>query len=140
MTRDVKSAGFTLIEVLVVLTILALVIGIGIGAIPKRGGSVDVASATNAVAGALRVARARAIVSGRPVAFALSQSGRGYIVGSVERAVPPSIQLAMAGPPVISFEPDGGATGGAVRVTGTVRAALVRVDWLTGRVAVQDTP
>lgn len=132
-----KSGGFTLIEMLVVLAILGVAIGVAVGAMPRRGGGLDMANATDSVSGALRLARARAIASGQPVIFSVAAGGAGYLIGREERKLPPSIRIAMAGPPAISFGPDGSASGGIVRVVGVTRTALIQVDWLTGRVAMQ---
>jgi general secretion pathway protein H len=130
--------GFTLIEMLVVLAILAAVLGVVAGALPRHGGGLDLTGAADGVAGALRLARARAIALGRPVQFTLAEGGHAYAVDGGLHAVPPSILLAMAGPAAIRFGPDGDSSGGAVRVAGTARALLVQVDWITGRVAIAD--
>ena len=61
------AAGFTLMEILVVVVLLGLVLAIVVGAMPRRGGGVDLAGAAGDLAGALRLARARAIAFGRPV-------------------------------------------------------------------------
>ena len=124
MTSPSKpDSGFTLLEMLVVLAILGVVLAVAVGAMPRRGGTLDLANAADGVAGTLRLGRARAIALGRPVVFTPSQGGRGYALDGQQRALPPAVTLAMAGPAAISFSPDGGASGGAVRVASAVRAA-----------------
>jgi general secretion pathway protein H len=132
------DSGFTLLEMLVVLAILGAVLAVTVGAMPRRGGTLDLTNAADGVAGTLRLGRARAIASGRPVVFTPSQGGRGYALDGQQHVLPPAVTLAMTGPAAISFNPDGGASGGAVRVASAVRAMLVRVDWLTGRVLITE--
>ena len=132
--------GFTLLEMLVVLTILGAVLGVVAGALPKRGGTLDLTAAADGVAGALRTARARAIALGRPVLFRAVPDGRGYGVDGQNHAMPPAVQLAMAGPAIILFSPEGGSTGGVIRIASAVRAMQIRVDWLTGRVVLTEVP
>ena len=134
------QAGFTLIETIVVLVILGLALTIVAGFIPRRNTTLELASATDRVASTLRLARARAITQSRPVVVAASADGRALAVDGVAQAVPASVAVTMAGPPAIRFAPDGSASGGGVRVQGTGRARLVRVDWLTGRVSIADAP
>ncbi len=129
-----RAAGFTLLEMLVVLAILGVAMATAVGAMPRRGGGLDLADAAGRVADALRLARAQAIAQGRPVEFAIAADGRGWVVGGRAQGLPPSVTLARDG--AIRFDPEGGATGGAIRLRGAAQSVLVRVDWLTGRVSV----
>ena len=138
MTHHHRQAGFTLIEILVVLTVLGIVAGIAIGAFPQRGGRLDVAAAAVDVADALRLGRAQSIDFGTPVTFSLDSDGHGYLIGRQHRALPAAVMAAMAGPAEIRFDRLGGANGGAVRIVGRALMMLVRVDWLTGRVVVEE--
>jgi general secretion pathway protein H len=142
MTLPSKATvkGFTLIEMLVVLAILGAALAVTVAALPQRGGGVDLAAAADGVASALRLARARAVAAGHPVAFALAGDGRSYTVESRTQPAPPAVQFSMTGPTAIRFDPGGGSSGGGVRVTGPHRALEVRVDWLTGRVAIAEAP
>ena len=133
-----SGRGFTLIEILVVLVLLGLALGIVVGAMPRRGGGVDLAGAAGDLAGALRLARARAIAFGRPVQVAPTADGGGYAVDGQIRRLPPAIALALDGRAAIGFGPDGNATGGTLRLAGDGRVVLLRVDWLTGRVAIAE--
>jgi general secretion pathway protein H len=138
--RSSGAGGFTLIETLVVVVILALMLGIFAGFLPHRSDRLAVASAAQGVASALRLARADAIAAARPAVFAPLKDGTGYTVAGRATPLPPRITLTMAGPPVIRFAPDGSSSGGVVRVGGEVNVVEVKVDWLTGRVWMLDAP
>ncbi len=138
MTQSHRSAGFTLIEILVVLTVMGLVAGIAIAAFPQRGGRLDVVTAASDVADALRLGRAQSIDFGAPVIFSLDSDGHGFLLGRQHRSLPTTVTAAMAGPAVIRFDRLGTANGGVVRIVGRALAMLVRVDWLTGRVVVEE--
>ena len=128
--------GFTLLETIVVVVVLGLMLGILAGFVPRRPARLELANAADTVAATLRLARARAIASGRPVL--VQAGGHVLLVDGVARPLSGPAELAMAGPPVLRFAPDGSASGGAVRVAGQNRALLVTVEWLTGRVAIAD--
>jgi len=130
------GAGFTLLETIVVVVVLGLMLAILAGFTPHRSSRLDVANAADAVAGSLRLARARAIAEARPVMVQLA--GGALVVDGVARPLPGPVVVGMAGPPAIRFAPYGSASGGAIRVAAGARAALVGVDWLTGRVTVTD--
>lgn len=150
-SRAEPQGGFTLIEVLVVLAILGLTLGIIAARGPARSPALDARGAADQVARALRLARSQAIAGNHPVAFTLDVARHGFRVDDGPwRPLPPTLALDMtaaterAADPTqgrIVFDPDGGATGGRVRIA-TSAAALgagalsVGVDWLSGRVTV----
>lgn len=132
-----RPAGFTLLEVLVVLVILGVATGMVTASFPRRGGGMDLADATDGVAGALRLGRARSIAFDRAVSFAIDTDGRGYVLDGEHHSLPHGVLARMMGPGVIRFDPQGGGTGGAIAIGGDAGGGtIVRVDWLTGRVVV----
>lgn len=145
--RRAGDAGFTLIEVIVVLVILALSIGILASRGPPRSASLDARGAARLVEGGLRLARSEAIAGNRDVAFTLDVAQHRFRIGQrAWQALPGTLALKMdavaeRGPADagrIIFAPDGGSSGGRVRLAGGAVALVVGVDWLSGRVTVAD--
>lgn len=135
-------AGFTLIEVMVVMTVLALVAWVALPGFDRRHG-VTAAMAARRLVGGLAEARLAATASGHPVAFVVDLAARRFgVPGARDQGEIPddfsitlttaTDQLASATRGAITFFPDGGATGGRLRVDGRGDSATVTVDWLTG--------
>lgn len=139
------ESGFTLIEVLVVLVILALAMAVVVPAIGKGvGGSLD--DAARDVQLALRKARSEAVMAQRSTAVLLDVEAKKFRLERSARQVslPESIALnarvaeselkdGVAG---IRFFPDGSSTGGAFSLARGDSHMSVNVDWLTGRVSI----
>jgi general secretion pathway protein H len=131
-----RRAGFTLIEMVVVLTILGLALTIVAGFIPRRSTTLELATASEQVASILRLARARATTESRPVLVVTAPDGHRVMVDGAPRILPASVNVSMTGAAVIRFAPDGSASGGGIRVDRGGRARFVMIDWLTGRVRI----
>lgn len=135
-----SEAGFTAIELLVVLAGIAL---IGALALPWYSGAADTLrfrTAMRGVAADLRQARNAAVAGGAPVALAFDPAGHGYgVPGGRWIALPADVLLAWADGPLVrdagrlDFFADGSATGGTLRLDGPRQAAVVSIDALTGR-------
>jgi general secretion pathway protein H len=149
------GAGFTLIEMIVVLAVLGFVLGMVLSRGPQRSARLELDGAAREIAGALRGARARAIAQDRPVLVAIDAADHAYTVDGATHALPKQLPLklvangAVAAPgaapgggaarlAAISFLPDGSSSGGRVEIAGGARRVLIGVDWLTGRVSVAD--
>ena len=139
-----RAAGFTLIEVIVVLVILGLGLALLTTRGPLRSSALDLRAATGDITQALRLARARAIATDRQVVVALDPAGNAFRVGSGPAQTLPrgvvleatAVQGPAAGIAAFRFAPDGSASGGRITLTAGGRRAMVGVDWLTGRVSV----
>jgi general secretion pathway protein H len=132
--RARASAGFTLIEMLVVLAVLALVLGLVITHGPVRSHRLELDAAARRVAGALRLARSRAIAEERTIVFALDVGGY-----RLDRDAPTtwSSDVSSEGNRRVVFTPDGGSSGARIVLRDGDRAVAIGVDWLTGRVVVR---
>ncbi len=129
-----RDGGFTLLEMLVVLTILGLMVGLVVARGPARSAGLDSRLAANTLMGMLRAARSQAIATDRPVTV-LIDGGAGTVrIGS---AVPRPVGAVLV-PPVhpVVFAPDGTSNGGQIQVAAGTFRKLVAVDWVTGRVTI----
>jgi general secretion pathway protein H len=143
-----EEPGFTLIEMIVVLVVLGLVIGLVLGRGPMHSPALDARVAAREVAQVLRLARSRAIALDRPIAVSLDIAARAVrIEGSPYQALPRAVGVAatsltgaaIAGRVVaVLFSPDGSSSGARIVLGEGKFVRLVVVDWLTGRVSVDD--
>ena len=133
-----RSAGFTLVELLVVLAILAVAFAIVTPSATGALGAAGPASVTEDLAVALREARANSIVSTTPIRFTMDAAARRWKAGSRDGTWPGGVavqfQPAPQGGDAIIFYPDGTASGGRLFVGSGPSRRILAVDWLTGRV------
>ena len=135
-----SQQGFTLIEMIVVLVILALVAGIVMARGPSRSPTLEVKQAVAMVAQAMRGARAAAIAADRPIDVEIDTVQHSIRAGSAMLTLLPGgvgIEAAIPGQArrvAIRFAPDGSSSGGGVVLTEGAARMLVMVDGLTGRV------
>ena len=143
------ETGFTLIEVVVVLAVLALAAGMFALRGPPRSRALEIRAAAAEVAQALRLARSQAIARNASVRLVLDPGRSAWrLDGTAERALPPGIALAArtavaesAGRlNAIRFAPDGSSTGGSIELSDGRRTMRLGVDWLTGRVSLAELP
>lgn len=135
------APGFTLLEVLVVLSILGLVYLLALPALSGALAGPRLEREARLLVAALREARSTAIVGGREVRFRVDRGAWRY--HDRRGAVPEGMTLVLQAPPggndadgepAIRFFPDGGATGGRLTLGGAAGTRRIDVNWLTGRV------
>lgn len=136
--RPAGAAGFTLIEVLVVMVILGIVAGLVLARGPARSAGLDLHTQASQLAQALRGARGQAIATNRRVTFVLVPAQHSYRVGAgPQRLLMQPVAVSMAAG-AITFAPDGSASGGTITLSEGTARMRVGVDWLTGRVSIAD--
>jgi len=145
----VRGRGVTMIELLVVITIMGVVAAI---VVPRFGGGVsttELKGAARQVASGLRLARSEAMASRQERFVTIDLEHRRFMVGSDKRAhaLPRDVEIKLFTAQndlvddkvgAIRFYPDGGSNGGRVTIFAGERKFEVDVDWLTGRVAILD--
>jgi general secretion pathway protein H len=144
-----RAAGFSLVEMIVVLVILGLALALIVTRGPQRSHALEISAAASEVAETLRLARARAIASNRPMRVVVDTTEKTLTTeGGAARALPAAYAMAVqtiAGAAderraVIGFAPDGSSSGGRIALTLGPRRVWIDVDWLTGRVSIADAP
>jgi general secretion pathway protein H len=137
-----RTAGFTLLEMLVVLAILALVMGFAGPLLSAGTEGVRLETASNELAAALRLTRSAAIMQNSEATLMIDVDKR--VFGS--SAVPPrpfaaDIQAKLTYASGIHsapsdggfrFFPDGSSTGGDVTLSLRGKQVKLCIDWLTG--------
>lgn len=144
-----KSGGFTLLELIIVLAIGATIYALMLE-LPARGASTaDLKAAARSLASGLRQAQITAMATREDASLTLDLDAREFrVAGDKEsRKLPEGVDLKLytaesevtsARVGGIRFYPDGSSTGGRITVSSGKREYLVDVDWLTGRVWIED--
>jgi general secretion pathway protein H len=139
-----RAAGFTLIEVMAVMFIIALVAGLAVTFVPGTGRS-GLKAVTLQTASLLRRERLGAILTGRDREVSLD-GARRILVGDGGDivALPRDISLDILGidalwsgrQAVVRFHPDGASTGAVLKLSREKAGYEIRVNWYTGGVAI----
>jgi general secretion pathway protein H len=144
-----QCTGFTLVEVLIVLAIMVAIIAILMPMGARQRQHAQLAAGAREVAEGLRLTRSRAILDSSPAAFLIDVRQNLFrVAGAAAPEELPSGVIATLltrkdatnGTSVgaIRFYPDGSSTGGGVSLSAAGEAYLVRVDWLTGGISIDE--
>ena len=132
------AAGFTLVEIMIVLAIVAVAAAVVLPNFVAALGFSQLRGETRAVVSGLREARAQAMTGGQRVDVQLL--GTEWRVGEAIRKIASSVTISMDVPPAgvdpdgsfIRFFSDGRSTGGRVHLRRRGRIKTIQVDWITG--------
>lgn len=141
-----QSAGFTLVEMLVVLVIVSLMLALVGTSISRNISGAEMRTAAGKVAASLRYTRTQAIMKKAEQVFLVDTEALTYQAGDRKPEKLPKgmkVELNTARSELTSetaggirFYPDGGSTGGNVRLEANERVYQVNVAWLTGEASV----
>lgn len=148
-TGDKHQAGFTLVEMLVVLAIMACMIGMVPVLIAAGRPGLEARAEARMLAHDMQTARFRAMEGGVETALILDGGAARYRItpGGPERILPApaalqfqAAQPSWAGRPSgkgrIAFFPDGSSSGGTILLGPPQSRHQITVHWLTGRVSI----
>lgn len=143
------SAGFTLVEIMVVMVIIALIMGLVATSMSRSISAAEARAASRELVASLRYTRARAIIDKAEQVFMVDTENRSYQAPGRDKVeLPEGVDLtittatselvsdAVSG---IRFFPDGGSTGGHIELTVNKREYRVNVAWLTGETQLERT-
>lgn len=147
--RAEADAGFTLLEVIVVVVILGLVLGMVASNGPMRSPRLAQAAAARDIRQSLQDAAARAITQERTTMFRLDPASGIWREGARRGKVPAGTHIIFRGVTAVAvrkgsigtvtFTPDGSASGGRITLAGPAGVRVIAIDWLTGRIRI-DAP
>lgn len=137
------EAGFSLLEMLVVLGLLALVAVVSWPLLRGPSNEVRLKAAADEIVASARLARAEALRTGREVALGFDVDQRRYGAPGIvaPRSLPssaalevilPSAERTSPGTGRVRFFADGTTTGGRIVMRIGARSTVVVIDWLTG--------
>ena len=138
------DAGFTLLELLVVLAIMALTVALAAASIRLSRGGPRLQPLAVILAADIRSARTEAITSNRPVGVNFDVKSHAYRIGAGRAvALPRTIAFKLATSEEfrrptdvghLVFFPDGSSTGGQLTLSDPNLSITLMIDWLTGSV------
>jgi general secretion pathway protein H len=141
--RANSSAGFSLLEMLIVIAILTLVSIIAVPQLSRPSDSVRLQALVGDLRGAMRLTRAAAVAKGRDLVLLVDVDRRNFqsLVVAMKTYSPDlTVQMTVAEPERITashggfrFFADGSSTGGDLVVRGRDKEIKICLDWLTGR-------
>jgi len=146
-----RHSGFTLLEVLVALALLAMIYALVPPMINIGGSTAELKAGARQVAAGLRKTRSQAIVSRDEATLTVDVEARTFRLSAEGKthSLPRLAEIGVftsqgevvdARTAAIRFYPDGSSTGGRVTLAMGERKFHVDVDWLTGQVEILDTP
>jgi prepilin-type N-terminal cleavage/methylation domain-containing protein len=138
------ARGFTLLEVIVTLFIVALAVGLTVPTIARSTDGIKARAEVARFSAILRHTRERAITARKPHAVVIDPQAHKMTVheggpdGEVRqtRSLPARLVVEATPPPALTvrFEPQGTSSGGQFRLVSGTITYQVMVDPLTGRV------
>jgi general secretion pathway protein H len=134
-----SSAGFTLVELLVVIGITGLVLAVVLATRPKAT-AVRLAAAARSVAVTLQMARAQAMASNTETVVRIDAQKKQFGFARSMHSLPKGVSVALTIAATervgesggLRFYPDGQSTGGEIVLMLEGRSSRVAVNWLTG--------
>jgi general secretion pathway protein H len=144
-----RAAGFTLVELLVVLAIAAAAVGIALPQFSRLAAVGGLKSETRTLAALLRSARSDAIAHHAERSLLIDVRNRAYRFEPAGRThrLRPGVEVALIAAhtevrdveaAAVRFFADGSSSGARVTLASASARYIVDVDWLTGRVAIHE--
>lgn len=148
-SQRARQRGFTLVELLVVLGMVALMMTVAIPRFSRSTPGIEMEATVATLHDQLRLSRDAAISQNRESWLELDLSEGEYRRSDTTRPrkLPDGISLAMVVARReltgeqrgrIRFFPDGTSTGGAIRLSRGNQSQELAVDWFDGRVTIHD--
>jgi general secretion pathway protein H len=138
------TRGFTLLEMLVVVVLIAAITGLAVGVLGIGKSGRELRGAAHALATELRFTRVQAMTTGKSQTLELDLDARSWSAAHKHHGeISKDLQLQFDGvrqeqrsqrSAAIRFFPDGSSTGGRISLRARDSGIRVDVRWLTGEV------
>ena len=143
-----RTRGFTLIEIVLVLSLMAIAVTAVSVSIARSLGGAEIRAAGRDMVAALRYTRGQAIVTRTEQAFEVDVANMTYTApGRAAVELPDAFEVRMVtaareqlgeGKGAIRFFPDGSSGGGVIRLLRDKREWQVEIAWLTGEIRLRE--
>lgn len=140
--RAETTAGFTLVEMLVVLAIMAVVAAIAAPGIAKNYRTKNLDTLTSEITTRLRLSRTSAVATAKPKQIVLDPRAGSIRFGERDTlSLPEDVEMtvitgketiAADRQAILTFLPDGSASGLEIDLQRKGQTARIEVNWLTG--------
>jgi general secretion pathway protein H len=147
VSRTAAQRGFTLLEIVLVMAIIALASVLAAAAMTGGFKGMQLKASAKEIASNLRYTRTQAIATGKPQRFVIEPAKHAWQAPNGHHGtIPDKLGIEFTGARearanaarqdqgAIEFFPDGAATGGRIRLTAGKSAWDIDVAWLTGQV------
>jgi len=144
-----RQVGYTLIELLAVLVLVAAIVALGAATISRKLPGQRLQQSAKELAAQLRYTRAQAIATGQPQVFMIDANSREWRAGEKRSgtlskdidivATGARNEQSRPGVAAVRFFPEGAATGGRIVLRNGRAAWQLDVQWLTGEVSMART-
>ncbi len=136
--RNHPAAGFTLIELVVVLALMSLVLAVVLPNLGPNTEVVELRAAASELRALLRATRSAAIAANRDLVLAIDPAGRGYALDGAPRAFASAgfaeHRLHVEPPARVVFFATGGASGGRLTIHSRRAEQALEIDSVSGQV------
>ncbi|MDB6164162.1 MAG: ral secretion pathway protein [Xanthomonadaceae bacterium] len=146
VTRRSIPRGFTLLEIILVMAIIALASVLAAAAMGGGFRGMQLGASAKQIASNLRFTRAQAIATGKQQQFVIDPHAHQWRAPKSRHGdIPPKLGIAFigarevqprGGEGAIAFFPDGASTGGRIQLSSGKAMWTVNVAWLTGQVEI----
>ena len=143
-SRRGRQAGFSLVEVIAVLVVVALLFTLVGGSVYRNLDSVKIRRVSNDIVAAMRYTRGQAIVTHEEQFLEIDIERRSFKAADrATQELPEGVDITLRTAAMdildetrgrVRFYPDGSSTGGTVTLMAGDRVWRVQVAWLTGEI------
>jgi general secretion pathway protein H len=145
-TRLVRARGFTLLEIVIVVAMIALLMGLSAYALSRQLPGQQLRNSAKQIAAELRYTKTQALISGQAQTFSINPQTREWAgPKGHEGSLPDAFEILTTTASAerlsddvaaIKFFPEGASTGGRIVLKRDAAEWRVDVKWLTGDVSV----